>query len=94
MQIIKSTAASAWRWHVSLFAPPSASYRYWFRVTFLWFVPICTIHQLAMSAFFDVGGLTQRIVISRVVLALVVGAIFSLGGWLASSTVQAARKLI
>ncbi|UPG93464.1 hypothetical protein [Luteibacter aegosomatissinici] len=93
-RFVVRAVASAWRWHIALFVPTSTSFRYWLRVTFLWFVPICTLHQLSMSAFFDAGGLSQRIVVSRIILAVAVGAAFSIIGWLGSNTLRAARKLI
>jgi hypothetical protein len=91
---IKLAAIAVWRWHIALFVPASAHLCYWLKLTFLWFVPICTLHQLIMSALFDAGGLSQRIVVSRIVLAIAVGAVFSIVGWLGSNTLRAARKLI
>lgn len=92
MKTVSKAALAAWRWHIGLFAPPSPGYRYWFRVTFLWFVPICTLHQLAMSATYDPEGLSQRIVVSRIATGLITGTVISIGGWLACRAVLAVRQ--
>jgi hypothetical protein len=89
---LKNVLMGAWHSYTRLFVPMSPEYRYWFRLTMYWFTPLLIAHQLMMSAWLDPEGITQRILISRIVIGIAVGIASSIVGWLACRAAWALRS--
>lgn len=86
-----SFIAPFWNAYKRLFFPLSPAYLFWFRLIVCWFAPILILHQLCMSALYDEGGVTQRVLTSRALIGMGTGFVCSVVAWLSYNVALAWR---